>query len=117
LKQWVSQIPKDQDLIDRIQEERDVDAEIMNLFKKNRILTTACDEPLKKKRMLQTADDSDSIYKQRFSKLRSNDLTTIDIRSNGDISKNYMYNGYVQYQRHALGRHQSICDLNQPLNN
>lgn len=110
MKQWVSQIPTDQKLIDRIQEEKEVDAEIMNLFKKNRIITVDRDEPFAKKRMLQTTDDSDSIYKQRFLKLRSNDLTPIDIRLNGDISRNYMYNGYIQYQTLAQGKHENTWE-------
>lgn len=106
LKQWVSQVPKDQTLLDKIQEERDVDAEIMDLFKKNRLNTVDRGEPLTKKRMLQTTDDDDSIYKQRFLKLRANDLTPVDIRLNGDISKNYMYNNYIQYQKLAQGKPQ-----------
>jgi hypothetical protein len=105
LKQWVSQIKIDQDLIDLIDEFNDVDDEITNLFNHVGIVhNNGNQEPPRKKRIITTNEQNDeSIYKQHFERLRSNDLTPITT-SNQNVSFNYMVNGFMQYQKMALSK-------------
>ncbi|KAL7321103.1 hypothetical protein PS15m_000915 [Mucor circinelloides] len=104
LKQWVSQLEIDQDLRGRINELNDVDDEITNLFNHVGIIHNKLDrqEPPRKKRIITTQQqDDETICKQHFEKLRSNDLTPITTLSQ-NVSLNYMVNGYTQYQNMAL---------------
>ncbi|CEP17617.1 hypothetical protein [Parasitella parasitica] len=103
LKQWVSQIAIDQDLMDRINEINDVDEEIANLFNHVGIIhNKENQEPPRKKRIITIKEqDDESLYKHHFERLRSNDLTPFKI-SNQNILVDYMVNGFMQYQKMAL---------------
>lgn len=112
----MSEIPKDQDLLDLILEDEEIENQVQNMFKRR---AGTEDEQPKKRRLIETSnengrttfkqqfittDEKEQIYKKQFEKLRYNDLTPIDIKANREVSHNYMYNMYCEYQQRALGR-------------
>ncbi|KAI8053651.1 uncharacterized protein B0P05DRAFT_561455 [Gilbertella persicaria] len=104
LKKWISCIPTDQQLLEKIEQRQDIEDEIMDLFKKNRFTHVDVDEiPRKKQKIhIDSTEEDEEVYKNIYTQLRSNTLEPVSLNTHQNISLTYLINGYIQYQQMAL---------------
>ncbi|KAI8326713.1 107-domain-containing protein [Choanephora cucurbitarum] len=105
IKQWISSIKMDPVLLQKIEEHMDVEDEISLLFRKNHFVH----DVLPRKRQ-KTDQITEKEYKDLYMKLRTNDLQPLPIYHQ-DVSRNYMLNGYLQYQTMVLENQQDEIDV------
>ncbi|KAI7888136.1 107-domain-containing protein [Mucor mucedo] len=100
IRQWVSKIPIDHVLAEKIMEleiiEQEIEEELNVIVRKNRMLRQDDERPAKRRHV----DDAlEQLYQARFKQLRHGDLTpAVD----GQKTLDYVFNEYIHYNRIAL---------------
>ncbi|KAG2236645.1 hypothetical protein INT48_000200, partial [Thamnidium elegans] len=100
IREWISKIPIDSNLLEKVREleiiNQELDDEFNVLLRRNRMLRPHKDERPKKIRRI--SNTMEPLYKERFQRLRDGQLEPVS----GNTTLDYVYNEYIKFNRAAL---------------
>lgn len=110
----------DSALLELIEEDRELESEVSDIFSPSSNKRKFIENEPRKMRLVEAMnrrgkaglkakrvvvrEEEEEVYKAQFDKLRRNDFRAISINKTNESVHNYVYNTYCEYQQHALGK-------------